>query len=107
MVFHIDCFTYLNFWYAAWNVLVFWKLNDLHNQWGLHKVTQSHRVVKFIQIMPLIRCWTDHLGTYAIRTRNTTLCTFHLSGLEEFLVLVEDELENLGDESLERQHTIN
>ena len=108
MVFHISSFTCLNFWYAAWNALVFWKVIDLHNRWEPHKVTLSHRVVNFIQLLPLTRRWTEVTwGLRQLMVGIQPFAPFTYQGLVEFLVLVEDQLDNLGNHPLERQHAVN
>jgi len=49
----------------------------------------------------------SHLGTPIVSNRNSALRPFTYRALVEFLVLVENELENVGDQLLEWQHAVN
>jgi len=65
-------------------------------------------VVKLIQIMPSMELWTKvtwGLKQLVMGIQPFPPFTYH--GLMEFLVLVEDKPETLGDQPLEWQHTVN
>jgi len=58
--------------------------------------------------MPLMeRCTEVTWGLGQLVTRIQRFAPFTYWGLVEFLVLVEDELENLGDDPLEQQQASN
>jgi len=60
-------------------------------------------VVKFIRIIPIIGRWTEI--TWGLRQLVTGIwpfAPFTYQGLVEFIVLVADALENLGDDPLEQ-----
>ena len=58
--------------------------------------------------MPLTGHWTEVTrGLRQLVIRIQPFAPFTYRGLVEFLVQVEDELDHLGDQPLERQHTAN
>jgi len=65
-------------------------------------------VVKFIQLLPLMGRWTKVTwGLQQLVLGIQPFAPFTYHGLVEFLVLVEDELDNLGDQQLGWQHVVN
>ena len=93
MVFHIISFTYLSFYSAAWNALTFWKVIEIHNCWGPHRIGLSHWVVRFIQLMSLIGTWTKVTrGLKHVVLGIHPFAPFTYRGMIELLIQIEDEL---------------
>jgi len=105
MAFCINDYFYLYFWSAAIKALIFWELLRLFNATGRPlRVTQSHWANKCVRILPLTRRWTEL--TYALKQvafGHRGYPPFTYWGLVEFLVVVEEELDSLGDDPSARQ----
>ena len=105
MVFSLDSFIYLYFWSAANNALIFWELLCLFN--GMNRplrATQSHWVVKCIQLLPRAGRWTEvSYGLRQLVTGQQGCAPFTYRGLVEFLLVAEEVLDDLGEGSVARQ----
>ena len=88
---------------AAWKAVIFWEAMIKSNQWRLTRVTPNHCTYRFIRTMPYTGRWAEvtsilrlfhvHMGAYA---------PFTFRGVAEFLILVEDRVDSLGNTPLER-----
>jgi len=105
MVFFLDSFTYLYFWSAANNALIFWELLRLFN--GMNRplrVTQSHWMVKYIRLLPRVGRWVEvSYGLRRLVTGQQGYAPFTYRGLVEFLLVAEEVLDDLGEGSVARQ----
>jgi len=101
MAFCIHDYFYLYFWSAAVNALIFWEVLHLFNSTGR---PQSHWANQCVRILPLTGRWTEL--TYALRQVafvHRGFPRFTYRGLVEFLVVAEEALDSLGDDSSARQ----
>ena len=105
MAFYINDYFYLYFWSATINALIFWEFLRLFNAAGRPlRVTQSHWANKCVRILPLTGRWTEL--THALRQvafGHRGYPPFTYRGLVEFLVVAEEALDSLGDDSSARQ----
>jgi len=98
MAFDVGDFHFLYFWSAATNALILWELLRFHNAlYRYHKVTQGHWVVKCIHLLPQAGKWAGVSAGLREQVANIRgYSPFTYRGLVEFLVIVEDVLDELG-----------
>jgi len=108
MAFEIDKFHYLYFWSAATNALLYWQLLCYYHAMRYpHRISQGHWATECIRFLPRRGKWTE--VSAELRHLVSGLpgyCPFSYRGLVEFLVVVEDVLEELGRAARARRDSV-
>jgi len=108
MAFEIDEFHYLYFWSAATNALLYWQLLRYYRAMRYpQRISKGHWAAECIRFLPRRGKWTE--VSAELRHLVSGLpghCLFFYRGLVEFLVVVEDVLEELGRDARARRDSV-
>jgi len=95
MAFEIDEFHFLYFWSAATNALLYWQLLCYYHAMRYpYRFSQAYWAIDCIRFLPRRGKWTE----VSAELRHMVVglsgyCPFPYRGLVEFLVVIEDVLE--------------
>jgi len=108
MAFEIDEFHYLYFWSTATNALLYWQLLCYYHAMRYpQRISQGHWAAECIRFLPRRGKGTE--VSAELRHLVSGLpgyCPFSYRGLVEFLVVVEDVLEELGRDTRARRDSV-
>jgi len=87
----------------AWDVVFFWRCIEQFNHIGLEHLTADHRVLYCVRKISIVGPWAEIATNLHERTLSYIWTHFTYLEMVTFLLPVEPQLDNVGDNPVERQ----